>query len=163
MEDICSICLLPNGTNFKETICGHKFHSNCLRLYFKNNSKFPNCRMNLNINDYFETCVICSDEILIEIKTVQFLHKFDNTCYDKHLLIQYNKSNFKCPVCIPQIDIKLNSYFVTKCPTDEIEQILDNISKFKYHSNSYKKLKAEKRNKYHEDMRNKYLPKSKKN
>ncbi len=52
----CSICLTDNEDieRIGITCCGHKFCWDCLVLSIKDKNFCPQCKTNLNINDYFE-------------------------------------------------------------------------------------------------------------
>ena len=56
---ICSICLenIYNNEKIYNTICKHKFHKNCIKVWLETYNTCPNCRtfiINKNFKDYLD-------------------------------------------------------------------------------------------------------------
>ncbi len=46
-DNVCSICLEEVGASRARTPCRHSFHTECLRLWLRNNHSCPNCRIHI--------------------------------------------------------------------------------------------------------------------
>ena len=172
MEEICSICLLSlkdKALNFT-TICGHEFHAECFCNYRKitfKNFNCPNCRLELNKCDtIINYCNICSEPIGLDLKKEDLCgHEFHIGCYRRNKI--YNGDPPSCPSCRSK-EKNVDVFSLINSMREERQRRIPDLRIVRYEGQNmyYKDMKRiisgnEKKDKHHRDLKEKFLPKSK--
>jgi hypothetical protein len=113
MDNTYSICLNSINFDLYSTPCNHNFHINCFRRYLQYHNNCPMCITIIDGPIIFEnSCAICNDTILNDLKIGQCGHNFHIGCHNRNLCYNTNIINsLKCKLCNPNSNQQTNDLF----------------------------------------------------